>query len=130
MAHAVEFGLDTFGDVTLAADGQPLPHAQVLRHVVEEGVLRPVALRGAVRRQGASLRRTAQGATGHLDGAHAIGADPPVGVPVGRGGTVRSLGLSRFDLKYSCGTLPHANLMASIELYGTRVVPLVRDMLA
>ncbi len=39
MAPPLEFGLDTFGDVTRGADGQPLPHAQVLRHVVEEAVL-------------------------------------------------------------------------------------------
>ena len=32
-------GLDTFGDVTLDADGAPLPQAQVLRHVVDEAVL-------------------------------------------------------------------------------------------
>jgi probable LLM family oxidoreductase len=44
--------------------------------------------------------------------------------------TARLLGLSRFDLKYSMGRLPHAALMRSIELYGTRVIPLVRDMLA
>ena len=36
---AIELGLDTFGDVTLDANGQPLPHAQVLRDVVEEAVL-------------------------------------------------------------------------------------------
>ena len=35
----LEFGLDTFGDVTLGADGTPLPQAQVLRDVVEEAVL-------------------------------------------------------------------------------------------
>ncbi|GAA1506931.1 LLM class flavin-dependent oxidoreductase [Agromyces terreus] len=34
-----EFGVDTFGDVTLDADGTRLTHAQVLRNVVEEGVL-------------------------------------------------------------------------------------------
>ena len=43
--------------------------------------------------------------------------------------TVKALGLSRFDLKYSNGTLPHDMLMKSIELYGTKVVPLVRDRL-
>ena len=43
--------------------------------------------------------------------------------------TVRGLGLSRFDMKYSCGTLPHDRMMRSIELYGTRVMPLVQDML-
>jgi probable LLM family oxidoreductase len=44
--------------------------------------------------------------------------------------TVKALGLSRFQLKYSAGPLPHEKLMRSIELYGRKVVPLVRDMLA
>ena len=44
--------------------------------------------------------------------------------------TVKDLGLSRFDLKYANGTLPHDKLLKSIELYGTKVAPLVRDMLA
>jgi hypothetical protein len=33
-------------------------------------------------------------------------------------------------MKYSMGALPHARLMRSIELYGRKVVPLVRQMLA
>ena len=33
--------------------------------------------------------------------------------------TARVLGLSRFDLKYSSGTLPHEKMLASIELIGT-----------
>ena len=44
--------------------------------------------------------------------------------------TVRGLGVQRFEMKYSSGPLPHDRLMRSIELYGTRVVPMVRDMLA
>lgn len=44
--------------------------------------------------------------------------------------TVRGLGVQRFEMKYSSGPLPHDLLMRSIELYGTRVVPMVRDMLA
>lgn len=44
--------------------------------------------------------------------------------------TVQALGLSRFEMKYSQGTLPHDRLMRSIELYGTRVIPMVREMLA
>lgn len=44
--------------------------------------------------------------------------------------TIRDLGLHRFDMKYSSGTLPHAAMMNSITLYGTRVIPLVREMLA
>ena len=44
--------------------------------------------------------------------------------------TVRELGISRFDLKFSAGTLAHETLMHSISLYGTVVIPLVRDMLS
>ena len=38
MAERLEIGIDTFGDVTLDGSGTPLPHAQVLRNVVAEGV--------------------------------------------------------------------------------------------
>ncbi len=40
------------------------------------------------------------------------------------------LGLQRFDLKYSIGSMPHEQLMQSISLYGTEVAPLVRAKLA
>jgi probable LLM family oxidoreductase len=45
-------------------------------------------------------------------------------------GTVKALGVSRFDMKYSAGPLSHEKMMRSIELYGRKVIPLVRDMLA
>jgi len=44
--------------------------------------------------------------------------------------TVQELGASRFDMKYSAGALPHERLMRCIELYGTKVASLVREMLA
>jgi probable LLM family oxidoreductase len=44
--------------------------------------------------------------------------------------TVRALGLSRFDLKYSNGPLPHEHLMRAVELYGSVVIPRVRELLA
>ncbi len=44
--------------------------------------------------------------------------------------TVKVLGANRFDLKYSNGTLPHEQLMRSVELYGSKVAPMVKDMLA
>ena len=51
--------------------------------------------------------------------------------PAGGGHHTRgTLGLARFDMKYSNGALPHEKLLASIELYATRVVPLVREALA
>ena len=45
-------------------------------------------------------------------------------------GTVRLLGLSRFDLKYSVNQMPHRTLLKGIELYGTKVIPLARELLA
>jgi probable LLM family oxidoreductase len=44
--------------------------------------------------------------------------------------TAKALGIVRFDMKYSAGTLPHETMMKSIELYGKKVMPLVREMLA
>ena len=44
--------------------------------------------------------------------------------------TVTDLGVQRFDMKYSTGELPHEHLMTSIELYGTQVIPRVRELLA
>jgi probable LLM family oxidoreductase len=41
-----------------------------------------------------------------------------------------ALGASRFDLKYGMGGLSHDALMTNIELYGTQVVPRVRELLA
>ena len=43
---------------------------------------------------------------------------------------VRTLGLSRFQLKYSVGTQPHAERLSSVRLYGEQVVPRVRELLA
>jgi probable LLM family oxidoreductase len=44
--------------------------------------------------------------------------------------TVKALGLSRFDLKHSAGALSHENIMRCIRLYGSKVIPLVREMIA
>jgi probable LLM family oxidoreductase len=44
--------------------------------------------------------------------------------------TIRALGIQRFDMKYSTGPVPHAQLMACLRLYGERVIPMVRDLLA
>ena len=43
---------------------------------------------------------------------------------------MHDLGASRFDLKYSAGTLGHERLLGIIELYGREVIPRVRRMLA
>lgn len=62
------------------------------------------------------------------EGALYIGAPETVARKIAA--TIRTLGAARFDMKFSTGTLSHAKLMRSIELYGTRVAPMVRDLLA
>jgi probable LLM family oxidoreductase len=42
----------------------------------------------------------------------------------------RTLGLSRFQLKYSVGSLPHEQRLESVRLYGEEVIPRVRELLA
>ena len=44
--------------------------------------------------------------------------------------SIVALGADRFDLKYSAGPLEHKHLVHGIELYGTRVIPLVRELVA
>jgi alkanesulfonate monooxygenase SsuD/methylene tetrahydromethanopterin reductase-like flavin-dependent oxidoreductase (luciferase family) len=58
------------------------------------------------------------------NGALFVGSPQTVATKIAK--TARDLGLSRFDLKYSLGTLPHEKLMESIRLYATEVAPLVR----
>lgn len=62
------------------------------------------------------------------DGALCVGSPDTVAAKIVR--TAQALGLSRFDMKYSSGTLPHSSLMSSIELFGTKVAPQVREALA
>ncbi|GAB3536405.1 hypothetical protein GCM10027403_17100 [Arthrobacter tecti] len=39
MAKELELGLDTFGDVTQGADGNPVAYDQVIRNVISEAIL-------------------------------------------------------------------------------------------
>jgi len=61
-------------------------------------------------------------------GALCVGSPDTVAAKIAR--TVTELGLSRFNMKYSSGTLPHGALMASVELFGTEVMPRVRARLS
>ncbi len=42
---------------------------------------------------------------------------------------IRLLGLSRFDLAYATGRVPHEQKMSTIELYGREVIPRVKELL-
>jgi probable LLM family oxidoreductase len=62
------------------------------------------------------------------EGALFVGSPETVATKIIK--VVEGLGVSRFDLKYSAGTLPHDKLMNSIALYGREVAPAVRQALA
>ncbi|BAL90329.1 putative luciferase-like monooxygenase [Actinoplanes missouriensis 431] len=62
------------------------------------------------------------------EGAWHVGSPETVAQKIAA--TVRALGIQRFDLKYSHGTLPHDRLMTCVELYGSQVIPRVRELLA
>jgi probable LLM family oxidoreductase len=62
------------------------------------------------------------------DGAWHVGAPDTVARKIAA--TLPALGASRFDLKYGMPGLPHDTVMRTIELYGTEVVPAVRELLA
>jgi probable LLM family oxidoreductase len=61
------------------------------------------------------------------DGAIYVGSPETVARKIAA--NVQALGLSRFDMKFSNGTLPHEKQLASIELYGTEVKPRVHELL-
>jgi probable LLM family oxidoreductase len=60
------------------------------------------------------------------DGALCVGSPETVAAKIAS--TIKALGLSRFAMKYSHGTLPHEAIMTSIELFGTKVAPRVREL--
>jgi hypothetical protein len=43
--------------------------------------------------------------------------------------TAKALGIVRFDMKYSAGTLRHDLMMKSIELFGREVMPRVKQVM-
>ncbi|MER8161096.1 LLM class flavin-dependent oxidoreductase [Streptomyces sp. NPDC094472] len=57
-----------------------------------------------------------------------IGSPETVARKIAR--AVRALGVGRFDLIYTAGSQPISARLRAVELYGTKVIPRVRDILA
>ncbi|GAB4058202.1 LLM class flavin-dependent oxidoreductase [Catellatospora paridis] len=57
-----------------------------------------------------------------------IGSPETVARKIAR--TVKALGVGRFDLIYTAGAQPAGARLRAVELYGAKVIPMVRDMLA
>jgi probable LLM family oxidoreductase len=68
------------------------------------------------------LRETGPDGAWHVGSPETVARKIAVNLP--------ALGASRFDLKYGMVGLPHDAVMRTIELYGTKVVPLARELLA
>lgn len=62
------------------------------------------------------------------DGALHVGSPETVARKIAA--TIASLGIQRFQLKYSSGPVAQKHLLKAIELYGTKVIPRVRELLA
>jgi alkanesulfonate monooxygenase SsuD/methylene tetrahydromethanopterin reductase-like flavin-dependent oxidoreductase (luciferase family) len=60
-------------------------------------------------------------------GSMYIGSAETVAKRIAR--TVSSLGVGRFDLIFSSGAQPISARLKSVELYGSKVVPMVREIL-
>jgi len=56
-----------------------------------------------------------------------IGSPETVARKIAR--AVKALGVGRFDLIYTAGAQPISARMRAVELYGTKVIPMVRDIL-
>ncbi len=57
-----------------------------------------------------------------------VGAPETVARKIAR--AMSDLGVTRFDMKYATGPMPHETLLEGIRLYGEKVIPLVQDLLA
>jgi probable LLM family oxidoreductase len=62
------------------------------------------------------------------DGSLYIGSPETVARKIAR--AVTALGVGRFDLIYTAGAQPVSARLRAVELYGTKVIPMIRDILA
>jgi hypothetical protein len=76
----------------------------------------------------AAGRRCAEPSSEVEHGSLYVGAPETVARKMTR--AIQTLGVGRFDLIYSTGGFTAAGRLNAIELYATRVLPLVKDMLA
>ena len=70
------------------------------------------------------MTRAAFEASRRLEGASLVGSPAEVAEKILHQHSI--FGHDRFLIQFSVGTLPHADVMRSIELFGTEVAPAVR----
>jgi alkanesulfonate monooxygenase SsuD/methylene tetrahydromethanopterin reductase-like flavin-dependent oxidoreductase (luciferase family) len=77
----------------------------------------------------ANLRPTKRSFVEEIDhGSLYVGSPETVATKLAN--TIRLLGISRFDMAYALGRVPHEQRLQTIELFGREVIPRVRDLLA
>ena len=77
-----------------------------------------------------ATERRARSAAGSARPQGALYVGSPETVAGKIAANLTALGANRFDLKYGMGGLFHELLMINIELYGTQVIPRVRELVA
>lgn len=104
--------------------------AETDQQAIEEAwpVIGPYFGKIAQERGGQPMSKASFMAQASPEGAYLIGSPETVAKKIVR--AVKGLDLSRLDFKYANGSISHDQLMKNIELYGTKVMPLVKDMLA
>jgi probable LLM family oxidoreductase len=83
----------------------------------------------AASRERGNLRPTKSSFLSEIDGGSMYVGSPET-VSIKLAAAIRTLGLTRFDMAYALGRVPHEQRMATIELYGREVIPRVRKLLA
>jgi len=61
-------------------------------------------------------------------GSMSVGAPDTVAAKIAR--SISTLGVGRFDLIYTVGPLPVGARLHAVELFGGKVIPMVREILA
>ncbi|MEJ8662091.1 MULTISPECIES: LLM class flavin-dependent oxidoreductase [Streptomyces] len=116
------FGLDTFGDVPTDDSGHPVSDARAIRLVLDEAVL--------AEETGVDVLALGE----HHRPEFAISSPETVlagiATRTSRTRAIKTLGVGRFDLIYTTGAQPISARLRTVELYGTKVLPMVRDILA
>ena len=63
-----------------------------------------------------------------VNGSLYVGSPETVGRRIAA--AVKTLGVGRFDLIYSAGSVPVSARLRAVELYGSKVIPIVRELVA
>ncbi|MCC8477318.1 LLM class flavin-dependent oxidoreductase [Streptomyces globisporus] len=135
-ASQIEFGIDSFGDLPRTDQGAIVSHAEAIRAAVTEAVLADeigidvVALgEHHLPEFAISSPETVLAGIATVTKRIRLASAETVASKIAH--AARVLDAGRFDLIYSsAGTVSASARLRAVELYGTEVIPRVRELLA